>query len=108
MEWTRQERQVVLFLVFVALVGLGINFVDKQGSQIRITGYFNSDIGKINLNQVEKEMLLRVPGIGRVLAQRIIDYRQQKKGFNDIAELNNIRGIGESKYNAIKDYFIIE
>ena len=105
---TKQERQVILFLIIVALIGLGINFLTKHFSQIRVIGYVSQDIGKVNLNQANLETLIDIPGIGKILAQRIIDYRQQNGKFNVIDELNNVKGIGKSKYQAIKDYFIIE
>ena len=105
---TRQERRVILFLIIVALLGLGINFLTKHYSQIRVIGYVSRDIGKINLNQTDKQTLISVPGIGAKLAQRIIDFRQQNGEFKYITELKNIKGIGEFKYKAIKDYFIIE
>ena len=105
---TKQERQVILFLILVALVGLGINFLTKHCSQIRIVGYVSQDIDKINLNQATKGILVDVPGIGETLAQRILDYRKKKSKFSDIAELKNIKGIGKSKYDVLKDYFIIE
>ena len=105
---TRQEQQVILFLILVALFGLGINFLTKHFSQIRVIGYISQDIGKIDLNQANKEALIDISGIGAKLAQRIIDYRQQKGRFRDIAELKRIKGIGRSKYEAIKDYFIVD
>ena len=104
---TRQERQVILFLIIVALLGLGINFLTKHFSQIRVIGYVSQDIGKINLNQANLETLIDIPGIGKILAQRIIDYRQKNGRFKDVTELENIKGIGKSKYQAIKDYFEI-
>ena len=106
--FTRQERQVILFLIIVALLGLGINFLAKHYSQIRVIGYVNQDIGKISLNQAEKDTLIDVPGIGAKLAQRIVDYRKQNGDFRNIAELKNIKGIGASKYEAVKDYFIVD
>ncbi|MBL7196768.1 MAG: helix-hairpin-helix domain-containing protein [Candidatus Omnitrophica bacterium] len=105
---TRQERQVILFLIVIALLGLGINFLTKHFSQIRVIGYISQDIGKINLNQADKEALIDISGIGTKLAQRIIDYRQQKGWFRNITELKKIKGISESKYEAIKDYFIVD
>jgi comEA protein len=108
MNLTRQERLVVLFLVCVALVGLGIDFFSKHFSQIRVIGYVSQDNGKINLNQAAKENLMDVRGIGEKLSQRIIDYRRENGKFKDIAELKNIKGIGKSKYEAIKDYFTVE
>ena len=108
MDLTKQEREVVLFLVVVALVGLGVNFVSKRYSKIRIIGYLNQDIGKINLNQAGQGVLVDVPGIGKVLAGRIIEYRRQHSKFKDIAELRKIKGIGKSKYESIRDYFILD
>ena len=105
---TRQERWVILFLTVVTLFGLGINFLTKHYSRIRIIGYVSQDIGKINLNQADKGILIDVPGIGEKLAQRIIDYRQQYGKFRNITELNNIKGIARSKYEAIKHYFTVD
>ena len=105
---TRQERQVILFLIAVALIGLGINCLSKYYSQIRVIGYVSEDIGRINLNQADQTALIDVPGIGEKLAQRIIDYRSQKGEFRDVAELKYIKGIGDSKYKAIKAYFTVD
>ena len=104
---TRQERQIILFLIFVSLLGLGINFLTKHCSQIRVIGYVSQDIGKIDINQADKEALIGVPGIGAKLAQRIVDYRRQHGELEYITELKNIKGIGESKFQAIKDYFVV-
>lgn len=108
MNLTRQEKLVVLFLVCVALVGLGIDFLSKHFSQIRVIGYVSQDNGKININQAQKENLMEIKGIGEKLAQRIIDYRQKYGKFRDITELNNIQGIGKYKFEAIKDYFTVD
>lgn len=105
---TTQERKVILFLLIVFLTGIGINFLTKRYSHFKFIGYISSDIGKINLNRATKEMLLDIPGIGEKLAERIIEYRIDKGRFKDIEELKNIKGIGNSKYEQIKDYFLIE
>jgi competence protein ComEA len=89
-------------------LGVGVNFLVKSYSKIKFIGYISSDIGKINLNIATKEMLLDLPGIGERLAERIIEYRNNKGEFKDIEELKNIKGIGEAKYEEIKDYFLIE
>lgn len=105
---TKQERQVILFLISVALIGIGINFLIKKYSQSKIITYLSHDINKIDLNNADKTMLMSVPGIGEILAQRIIEYRRFKDNFKEIEELKNIKGIGKFKYDSIKDYFLIE
>lgn len=59
--------------------------------------------GKININTADKDELDRLPGIGPVLAQRIVDYRKAHGPFRDIADIKKVSGIGEAKYNQIKD-----
>ena len=105
---TLQERQVILFLIIVASVGIGINFFTKRYSQVKIIAYLNQDISKINLNNADKEALMGVSGIGDKIAQRIIEYRRLKGYFKDIEDLRNIKGINRYRYESIKDYFIIE
>jgi len=105
---TRQERRVSLFLLTVALIGIGINFLIKRYSKIEVVAYLSQDMGKINLNKADKEMLMGICGIGEKIAQRIIEYRQRHIKFKYIEELKNIKGINNSKYQAIKEYFYLE
>lgn len=102
---TRQERQVILFLIAISLFGIGVNFLLTRYPQVKTITY---DIRRIDLNQVDTHALTEIPGIGRKLAERIIEYRNSKGGFEDTEELKKIKGIGESKYELIKDYFLIE
>ena len=44
-----------------------------------------------------------LPGIGEATAQKIIDYRKEKGKFSKIEDLKEVSGIGESKYEKIKD-----
>lgn len=105
---TQEERKVILFLIIVALIGIGINFLVKKYSKLEIVNYLNQDISKLNLNKANKEMLIGIKGIGEKLAQRIIEYRNKYDDFKSIEELRNIKGISNSKYEAIKEYFFVE
>ncbi len=63
---------------------------------------------KININTAYILDLQALPGIGEVMAERIIEYREQKKGFKKIDEIMNVKGIGDKKYEKIKDYITVE
>jgi len=61
----------------------------------------NSDI-RININSAGKTELMGLTGIGEVLAGRIIEHRIKNK-FNRIEDIINVSGIGEKKFEEIKD-----
>ncbi len=62
----------------------------------------------LNINTATKEELIRVPGIGDVYAARIIDYREQNGGFSTLDQLIEIKGIGEKRLQAFREYLICE
>jgi competence ComEA-like helix-hairpin-helix protein len=103
---TPQERQVILFLTTIALVGIGADFLLKKYSPLKTIASISCDIGKVNLNTADKGLLMDIPGIGEKLAQRIIEYREKQTTFCSIEELKNIKGITDYKYEKIKDSFM--
>ena len=60
--------------------------------------------GKVNINTATQTELETLPGIGPSLALRIIEYRKENGKFNNIEEIKNVKGIGEAKYDDIKNY----
>ena len=59
--------------------------------------------GKININLASRTELTDLPGIGEVLSGRIVDYRNQHGAFSSIEEIKNVSGIGEKRFEAIRD-----
>lgn len=63
---------------------------------------------KININTAYTADLLRLPGIGEVTADRIIEYRQHNGNFKRTEDIMGVKGIGEKKYEKIKDLITVE
>ena len=58
----------------------------------------------VNINTATARELDALPGIGEVLAQRIIDYRNAHGPFGSVDALINVKGIGEKKLADLKPY----
>ena len=63
---------------------------------------------KLNINKATADELEDLPGIGEVLAQRILHWREQNGSFISTEQLMDVEGIGEAKFAAIKDRICVE
>ncbi len=57
---------------------------------------------QLDLNTATEQDLEALPGIGPVLAERIVEYHQSRGGFRDVAQLRNVKGIGKKKFDRIR------
>ncbi|MEO0101355.1 MAG: helix-hairpin-helix domain-containing protein [candidate division WOR-3 bacterium] len=63
---------------------------------------------KVDINKAPLKELVSLPGIGPVLAERIIEYRERHKGFKRKEEIMKVKGIGRKKYERIRDKIKVE
>lgn len=107
---------------------VNLAFIVEDGVKIKIPSvneddntdeYISSDSGKnviisdekkekantiiVNINTAPQTELEQLPGIGASIATRIIDYRNKNGKFKAIEDIKNVTGIGENKYEKIKD-----
>ena len=57
----------------------------------------------VNINKATQAELENLPGIGPAIATRIIEYRNENGKFSSIDDIKNVKGIGDAKYEKIKD-----
>ena len=62
--------------------------------------------GLVNLNTATLEQLMSLPGIGQVTANAILEYREQNH-FERVEDIMNVTGIGEAKFNGIRDLICV-
>ena len=62
---------------------------------------------KVDLNTATVEQLVELKGVGEVIAQRIIDYRLEHKGFKSIEELAQVKGVGGKTLDQLKPLLVV-
>ncbi len=65
------------------------------------------ETSKININTATLEELMLLNGIGESKASAIIKYREENGPFEDISDIKNVSGIGDSAFEKIKDYITV-
>jgi competence protein ComEA len=61
-------------------------------------------IEPIDINKAGAGELMTIPGIGKVMAQRIIDFRKEHGPFNRVEDLLKVKGIGEKSLDKLRPY----
>ncbi len=94
-----EERIMVPFLS-------GSSVTESASSGSTSSGSTNPQ-GVVNINTASLAELDTLPGIGPATAQKIIDYRQANGSFSSIEDIINVSGIGEAKFEKIKNMITI-
>ena len=103
-----------------ALVGARLDEINlarpvASGDQIGVPGpdssrqggVVASGDGLIGLNQADSSQLQKLPGVGPVLAERIVAYREANGPYQTVEDLLEVPGIGEAKLVSIRDLVLV-
>ncbi len=100
-----KKETVVLGVLLVALIGMNAyqfarRELGKKGAQLVV----EQGTIAVSINRATRGELEELPGIGPVLADRILRYREENKGFRTLEELQDVKGIGPALYDRISAY----
>lgn len=59
--------------------------------------------GRVDINRATTEELEALPGIGPVLASRIVEFREDNGPFTEVGELRDVPGIGERTFQTLAE-----
>lgn len=90
--------------------GQGGSGSQVSGSQIGQGQANNQETnsGKININMADEKSLESIPGVGPATAKKIVDYRTKQGKFNAIEDIKNVSGIGDKKFESMKDFISVK
>jgi comEA protein len=103
------SRKIKVVCVLTMCVGLMMSSVSimaqksASNSATHKSASTPASTEKINLNSATAEQLQSLPGIGPAIAKTIVEHRTKVGKFNRIEEILKVKGIGEKKFQKIKD-----
>jgi len=107
----KRERSILLILLAILVVGLVYGYYQKRPAYVDVKSdnfaYTaedpSNDRPRININESDSAGLMRLKGVGNILAGRIIEYRSTNGDFRSVEDLKKVKGIGQKLYEKIKD-----
>jgi len=105
---TPEEKRVILFLIVVAFCGIALNNLAKLNCRVKKLFSPEVRLAKIDLNKISLAQLLETRCLPGKTSQRIIEYRLEHGDFTSLEGLKEVKGIGEQRYERLKELFFIE
>ena len=116
----KKEKNIVIFFILILSLGLfflsfnkysfyrsfiEISTKNDRNLSLKINETYKFD--KININTANINSLVLLPGIGREIALRIVEYRTENGNFKATKDLLKVKGIGTKKLETMKKYIKI-
>lgn len=107
---------ILVLLNSLAVAGEGVRILARKAEpETLMTGRDDADREPmellpgelVDINTATAAQLQKLPGIGEVLAQAIIDYRETEGSFRSIEELTKVTGIGQGRYEAVAELITV-
>ena len=83
-------------------------YIPNKNDEINENNILQNSNSKININLATVSELQTIPGVGESTAKSILEYREKNGKFMLIDDIKNVSGIGESKFEKMKEYITIK
>lgn len=106
---SRPEKFFILMFLIFGVCCTSFSHYKKIVSNREIRTFnIDENCALVNINRASLAQLEYLPGIGPILAKDIILYREKIGGFKRVEELKDVKGIGNKKFEKIKNLISIE
>ena len=107
------KKRTALFLALLASAGFFLFLAFRTisfapaGVSVHPVRRTAAEEQRIDLNRADSAELRQLPGIGPVLSEAIVSWREEHGGFRTVEELQNVPGIGEKTLAGLRDYVYV-
>jgi len=108
LNFTKEERKVILFVCGLAILGIVFSYINKAIPVTEKIVFPREGLAKIDINKISLDELIRFKCVSEKLAQRIIEYRLSHRNFASLDELEDVKGIGQTRAQKLREIFFIE
>jgi len=105
------EKPAAPQVKFKPIIGVRLQTDSLKREKVLVDRYVPKPkpaLGSLELNGADSISLIRIPGIGSVLASRIIRYRKMLGGFYSVDQLRDVYGLRPTNYETISPYLTID
>ena len=96
-------KSMVLSVVAVAVLVVGLGADTAVAAEFAVAGSAPNMTEPVDLNSATVEELTSLPGIGKIMAERIVAFRNEHGPFTRVEDLLKIKGIGEKSFGKLRD-----
>ena len=100
----RREFPVRAALGVALLVALALAVVPAFAAAAADKQPQASPDAPVDLNKATAEALISIPGIGKVMAERIVAWREDHGPFRRVEDLMKVKGVGEKTFEKLRPY----
>ena len=117
----RVEKAILIFLIAALILGMAISALRKARPPITVKiEKFNveqykdnaADLSlsdeRIDINSASLKDLMKIKGVGKTIAGRIVEYRYRNGSFASIDDLKNVKGVGVALFEKIRNRIKVE
>src|SRR5262249_33172421 len=106
----RIDQAAIAACCLFFLIAIGLYWMARGGLRGRLIEIDHADKAavefKVDINTAEVNELITIPEVGQILAQRIVQYRQQHGPYRTVDDLRHVRGIGPKTLERLKVYVL--
>ncbi len=105
----RQSNLIITTLLALCMIlSTASAFAAKTPTDTKAAAEITSQaLSKIDINSADADALTQLPGIGQKTAEKIVSYRKANGQFKNIEDLLNVKGIGQKKFEKLKQFITV-